>query len=674
MALLRLVDDDYRNEYKSVSSIRHESKGCGHVSSPASVTRRSPWRTAQAKRTYVSGALWVLGLALVVVSDAPDRAGWFRLRLDLPGLVFLAGALIGGWNFFPKGVRAAVTLKLDMNFLMTAAILGAVLIGEPLEAAAIAFLFSLAELLESHAVVRARSSVDELLRLAPEQAMLVDEDGRERSVPASELRTGQRVRVRPGEKIPIDGRVVAGQSAIDEANVTGESVPVARGPGDPVYAGTMNTEGFLEIESTTDAGDTTLDRIARLVRKAQARRSPTELFVKRFARWYTPVVTALALVVMIVPPLLGLGTGLTWFVRGLTLLVIACPCALVIATPVTIVSALTSAARHGVLIKGGEYVEALGSTRAMAFDKTGTLTGGRLAVTDVVPIGDVSSDEMLSLAASVEARSEHPIGRAIAARNGSTAAVSEFRAHPGRGVTAMVDDKQVAIGTADFLREIGLSSEARAEATQRREPLERAGRTVVMVAWDARVIGLIGLSDRPRPEAASVLRRLREDGVRHQILLTGDQPFAAADVGKEMGVDEVRDSLRPEDKVEAVRELGERHGTVAMVGDGVNDAPALAAAHVGIAMGGAGSPATIETADVVLMADDLAMLPYARRLTRTARRLVRVNIGLALGLKALLAVGAVTGHVSLIVAVVVGDMGATIAVVLNAMRLARVTP
>ncbi|HSM09218.1 MAG TPA: cation-translocating P-type ATPase [Gemmatimonadota bacterium] len=644
------------------------------MSSPGSRARPSPWRTPEATRTYVSGFLWAAGLLLVLLGDAPDHGGWLRIRLDAPGLVFLAGALVGGWNFFPKGVRAAATLKLDMNFLMTAAILGAVLIGEPLEAAAIAFLFSLAELLERHAVVRARNSVDELLRLAPEQAMLVGDDGRERSVPASELRTGQRVRVRPGEKIPIDGRVVAGQSAVDEANVTGESVPVGRGPGDPVYAGTMNTEGFLEIEATTDAGDTTLDRIARLVREAQARRSPTELFVKRFARWYTPAVTALAVIVMVVPPALGFGTGLTWFVRGLTLLVIACPCALVIATPVTIVSALTSAARHGVLIKGGEYVEALGSTRAMAFDKTGTLTGGRLGVTDVEPLGEASSDELLVLAASVEERSEHPIGRALARRHPERAAVSEFRAHPGRGVTAIVDGRKVAIGTADFLRDIGLAPEALAEAVRRMEPLERGGRTVVMVAREGRVIGLIGLSDRPRPQAASVLRRLREDGVRHQVLLTGDQPFAAADVGAEMGVDEVRDSLRPEDKVDAVRELGERYGTVAMVGDGVNDAPALAAAHVGIAMGGAGSPATIETADVVLMGDDLGMLPYARRLTRMARRLVRVNIGLALGLKTLLALGAVTGHVSLIVAVLVGDMGATIAVVLNAMRLARVTP
>jgi Cd2+/Zn2+-exporting ATPase len=659
----------------------------GAASSP------SPWRGTEAYRTYISGVLWAAGLLLVFLTAAPDQAGWLRIRLDAPGLVFLSAALIGGWNFFPQGIRAAATLKLDMNFLMTAAILGAVLIGEPLEAAAIAFLFSLAELLERHAVVRARNSVDELLRLAPERAAVVDDDGREHSVPAADLRIGQRVRVRPGEKVPIDGRVVTGRSAVDEANVTGESVPVAKAAGDTVFAGTLNTEGFLEIEATTDAGDTTLDRIARLVREAQARRSPTELFVKRFARWYTPAVTGLAVIVMIVPPLLGLGTGLTWFVRGLTLLVIACPCALVIATPVTIVSALTSAARHGVLIKGGEYVEALGATCAMAFDKTGTLTSGWLEVTDVVPLGDMTSERLLALAAAIEARSEHPIGRAIARRHGTfpgngtrgieidggfegggAMTVSEFRAHPGRGVAATVDGQRIGVGTDGFLAEMALTAEARVEAVRHMEPLEHRGRTVVLVAAGPQVIGLIGLADRSRPEAASVLRSLRDEGIHHQVLLTGDQAFTAAAIGAEMGVDEVRHSLRPEDKVEAVRELGERHDTVAMVGDGVNDAPALAAADVGIAMGGAGSAATIETADVVLMSDDLGMLPYARRLTRTARRLVRVNIGLALGLKALLALGAVTGHVSLIVAVLVGDMGATIAVVLNAMRLARVRP
>ena len=655
----------------------------------------SPWSTADARRTYVSGALWAIGLLLVVLGQAPDEAGWLRVRLDTAGLVFLASALVGGWNFFPKGLRAAFTLKLDMNFLMTAAIAGAVLIGEPLEAAAIAFLFSLAELLERHAVSRARRSVNELLRLAPERAVVVEPDGTERTIPASELRAGDRVRVRPGERVPIDGRVVSGRSAVDEANVTGESVPVAKAPGDPVYASTMNAEGFLELEATTDAGDTTLDRIAALVREAQARRSPTELFVQRFARWYTPAVALVAVGVMILPPLLGAGSGPVWFVRGLTLLVIACPCALVIATPVTIVSALNSAARHGVLIKGGEFVESLGSTCAIAFDKTGTLTSGRLEVADIVPLAGQGSDELLAMAAAVESRSEHPIGRAIARRaraSGSAGAargagageavavlaapteVGDFRILPGRGVSALVDGRRVGIGTRDLLREVGFGEGELSGVEPLLAPLEEAGRTVVIVGEGERVVGLIGLIDGVRPEAASVLERLRRDGVHHLILLTGDQPHAARAVGTELGVDEIRHSLRPEQKVDAVRALGAEHRSVAMVGDGVNDAPSLAAADVGVAMGGAASPATVQTADVVLMGDDLSMLPYARRLARAARRRVRANIGLALGLKGLLALGAVTGHVSLIVAVLVGDMGATLAIVLNAMRLARVSP
>lgn len=643
--------------------------------------RPSPWRTPEAFRTYASGALWVSGLLMSWQSGSPaEQADWLRIRLDGAGLVFLAAAMVGGWNFFPKGVRSARTLKLDMNFLMTVAIIGAVMIGEPLEAAAIAFLFSFAELLEHSAVVRARNSVDELLRLAPEYATVVDVDGTERAVPALDLVSGQRVRVRPGEKVPIDGVVLEGQSGVNQANVTGESVPVAKAPGDPVYASTLNTDGFLEIEATTDGGDTTLDRIARLVKEAQSKRSPTEQFVKKFARYYTPAVTGLALLVMVVPPLVGLGTGLTWFVRGLTLLVIACPCALVIATPVTIVSALTSAARHGVLIKGGVYVESLGETCAMAFDKTGTLTLGQLEVTDVVPLREITAPQLLQLAAAVEERSEHPIAKAIvrhASREGQFAKglldVRGFKAQAGRGVSAEVDGAPVVVGTTD------LFERTRADAgdeqlEERFEALERAGKTVVIASRDGQALGLIALADALRPEARMVLAQLRDEGVHHQILLTGDQPYAARAVGDAVGMDEVHAELKPEQKVEAVRDIVRLHKSAAMLGDGVNDAPALAAANVGIAMGGAGSPATIETADIVLMADDLKMLPYARRVSKLARRLVRLNIGLALGLKALLAIGAVGGFVSLIVAVLVGDLGASLVVTLNAMRLARLRP
>jgi Cd2+/Zn2+-exporting ATPase len=602
--------------------------------------------------------------------------------LDPAGLVFLAAALIGGWNFFPKGLRSARTLKLDMNFLMTIAITGALLIGEPLEAAAIAFLFSLAELLEHSAVVRARDSVDLLVRLNPERASVLDPSGKERQVPTKDLTRGHIVRVRPGEKIPIDGTVLRGESAVNEANLTGESKPVPKAAGDAVYAATLNYDGFLEIEASTDASDTTLARIVRVVREAQTRRSPTEQFVKKFARYYTPIVTVLAALTMLIPPLIGLGTGLTWFVRGLTLLVIACPCALVIATPVTVVSGLTSAARHGVLIKGGEYLEALGGTCAMAFDKTGTLTFGRLTVTDVLPFGDLSAEEVLHLASVVETRSEHPIARAIVARadaaGASTAArsepiVAEFTARPGRGVIAQVDGSEVIVGTTELFEQERWPN-WNSQQTGRLDALESEGKTVVAVGRNGRLVGLIALADEIRPESALVLRSLRALGIHEQILLTGDHERVARAVGHRVGIDTVMASLLPEEKVEAMKELNTRHSGTAMLGDGVNDAPALTAATVGIAMGGAGSPATIETADVTLMADDLNMLPYAVRISRLARRLVRFNIVLALGLKILLAVGAVTGAVSLLVAVLVGDMGASLAVTLNAMRLANLRP
>lgn len=643
-------------------------------------SRPSPWTTTEAWRTYVAGALWTSGLVLALLSTSePDSGGWLRVHTDPLGLLFLAAALTGGWNFFPKGLRSARTLKLDMNFLMTVAIMGAVLIGEPLEAAAIAFLFSFAELLEHSAVVRARNSIDELLRLAPETASVIDDGGQERTVPTSELRSGQVVRVRPGEKVPIDGHVLTGRSAVNQANVTGESVPVGKGPGDAVFASTLNTDGLLEIEATSDAGDTTLDRIARLVKEAQSQRSATEQFVKQFARYYTPAVTGLAVAVMLLPPLLGMGTFLTWFVRGLTLLVIACPCALVIATPVTIVSALTSAARHGVLIKGGEYVESLGGVCAIAFDKTGTLTLGQLEVTDVVPFGAESPEALVELVASVERGSEHPIAKAIVDHaedrglSGNGPGPEAFRAHPGRGVSAGVGGDPVVVGTLELM-EMTAAGSLDDDGRRVFDALEKDGKTVVVASRAGRVIGLVALADTLRPEAAAVLARLREDGVHHQIVLTGDQSYAAEAVGAAVGVDEILAELKPAEKVEAIRRIGRVHKGVAMLGDGVNDAPALAAADVGIAMGGAGSPATIETADIVLMASDLTMLPYARRLSHLARSLVRLNIAVALGLKAFLAVGAVTGFVSLIVAVVVGDLGASLAVTLNAMRLARVRP
>jgi Cd2+/Zn2+-exporting ATPase len=598
-------------------------------------------------------------------TQTPDQAGWLAIRLDPAGLLYTAASIVGGANFFGAGLRAARTLRLDMNFLMSAAIVAAILIGEPFEAASLAFLFSLAELLERYAVDRGRRSIARLLELAPERADQLLADGTIETVPVDTLRVGDRVRIRPGDKVPADGRVLTGASAINEATITGESLPREKMEGDQVFAGTLNLEGSLDVEVTADAAHSTLARIVQLVREAESRRAPVEEFVKRFARVYTPAVTIMAVLVMIGPPLIAGAPALEWFVRGITLLVIACPCALVIATPVTVVSALTSAARNGVLIKGGEYLEALGSLRALAIDKTGTLTTGALRVADFQTNG-TAPDQLLQRVTSLEARSEHPIAQAIvryAEARGirPEARVEAFAAVPGRGVRGRVRGVDLAVGTEALVHP---------RVVQEWGAPEPGALSIYVEAGDG-AHGAFTLEDQIRDRARDVVRRLHRLGIRPIVMLTGDAAAAAQVIAAAAGVDEVRWRLLPEQKVETVRELRTRFGAVGMLGDGVNDAPALAAANVGLAMGAAGSPATIETADVALMSDDLTKLPYAVRLAREARRTIRFNIGLALGLKLVLAVGAVLGLVSLALAVLVGDMGGSLVVTGNALRLAR---
>ncbi|MDX2059828.1 MAG: cation-translocating P-type ATPase [Gemmatimonadales bacterium] len=633
------------------------------------MTEPSSWGTTFAYRTYVAAVFWAIGLAASWLLQVPDEPGWLRFRLDLPGILYLAASIVGGANFLPAGLKALKTLRLDMNFLMSAALVGAILIGEPFEAATLAALFSFAELLERFAVDRSRRSVAALLELAPEQAERIRADGATETVLAAALKVGDQIRARPGQRIGADGRVLTGISAVNEAAITGESVPKLKNPGDQVFSGSLNTEGALDIEVTADAAHSVLARIAELVRAAEGRQAPIEHFVQRFARVYTPVVTALAVLVIVVPPLIGLGDRLEWFVRGITLLVIACPCALVIATPVTVVSALTSAARHGVLIKGGEHLERLGSIRALATDKTGTLTKGELEVTSFKALPASASDEILRLIATVESRSEHPIARAIVRYAESQgirprATVAEFQALPGRGIVARADGARITVGTEELV--------GKTEAALWGE-LERSS-IWIFATTDAGKSARVSLADAVRPEAKPMVDRLHRLRIRPVALLTGDQLGPAEAVGNAVGVDLIRARLLPEEKVAAVRDLRTQYGSVAMVGDGVNDSPALAEANVGIAMGAAGSPAAIETADVALMADDLTRVPYAIQLSQMARKTVRFNIAVALGLKLVLAVGAVLGVVSLAVAVLVGDMGGSLLVTVNSLRLAHLHP
>lgn len=631
--------------------------------------RPSPWRTRFAHRTYLAGAFWSAGLALSWLTDVPDRPGLFQIRLDTIGLLYTAASIVGGLNFFGAGLRAIRTLRLDMNFLMSTAIVAAILVGEPFEAATIAFLFSGAELLERYAVDRSRRAITQLLELAPEYADRLLPNGSVERVPAQSLAQGDRIRVRPGDRIPTDGRVLSGASSVNEATITGESLPRPKRPGDGVFAGTLNVDGALDIEVLVDAAHSTLARIVELVRQGEARRAPVEQFVERFARVYTPVVTLIAVLIMIVPPLFAQAPALDWFLRGITLLVIACPCALVIATPVTVVSALTSAARHGVLIKGGIYLELLGKVRAMAIDKTGTLTTGTLAVTDFQSRGSIEPNEKLCRVAALEARSEHPIAEAIvsfAREKGvsAVAAVESFTSVPGLGIRGRVDGVDISVGTEELV--------GPAIASQWESP--RAGTMQVYATSSDGAQGLLVLRDEVRSVSRGVVAQLHAIGIRPIVMLTGDASAAADAVAAEVGVDEVRVRLLPEEKVAVVRSLREQYGAVAMLGDGVNDAPALAEATVGIAMGAAGSPATIETADVALMSDDLSKLPYAIWLARKARRTIRFNITVAIGVKLILAVGAVAGVVSLATAVLVGDLGGSLAVTLSALRLAATKP
>ena len=624
-----------------------------------------PAPSAATRRLFVvaSGILTGAGMALEL-AGADHRAVVATYVLAIAS---------GGVYSVRRAMHAARSLALDINVLMLVAVSGAMVLGQWSEGAAVVFLFSLAQLLEARAMERARGAIRALMDLTPAEALVRDAaSGEFRRVAVDEIAVGDIVVVRPGEKVPLDGRVAAGESHVNQAPVTGESLPAEKRVDDEVFAGTINGRGALDVRVTRRRGDSTLARIIHMVEQAQAQRAPSQTFVERFARIYTPAVLLLALAIGILPPLV-LGAGWSaWIYRALVLLVISCPCALVISTPVSVVSALAAAARQGVLIKGGAHLERLANVRCVAFDKTGTLTKGELRVVDVLPLNGAGPERILQLAAALERRSEHPIGAAIVARAKEQGlaplAVDHFQALPGLGADAFVDGTRVVIGSHRLFEERGTCSpdvHARIEDAA----LAAGGQTMVIVGAEA-PIGIIRVSDRPRESAREAVRLLREHGVAHVALLTGDHAAAAGALGEAVGVDEVRAGLLPADKVRAVEELRRRYGTLAMVGDGINDAPALAAADVGIAMGVAGSDAALETADVALMADELLKLPYALRLSRATVGNVRANIAFSIGLKGVFMVLAVMGVATLWMAVV-ADMGASLIVIANALRLLR---
>ncbi|RJQ49524.1 MAG: cadmium-translocating P-type ATPase [Nitrospiraceae bacterium] len=590
-------------------------------------------------------------------------------------LMFIAVTIAAGIDIFRKAARSALNLHLDMNCLMSIAAFGAFFIGHGEEGAAVIYLFFVAESLEKYASENAERSIRRLLSLAPEKAR-VKKEGTEVELHVHEIEPGSIIVIRPGEKIPLDGKVTLGLSSVNESTLTGESAPVDKIEGDEVFAGTLNEDGYLEVVVEKKSEETLLAKIIKLVKEAERKKSGTEKLIDRFARYYTPSVIALAFMIFMVPAfILGQDWNI-WFYRALVLLVVSCPCALAISTPVAMVSAITSAARHGVLIKGATFLEELSRVKACAFDKTGTLTRGHLEVVDILAFNGRSTHEVLTIAASLEKRSEHPIAKAILrkayAENVPLHEPSRFRAIKGKGLEALISGKTYYAGSKNLFDDLSIrppSGSASYKAAL--SGFENEGKTTIFIAGEHEPLGAIMLEDRVRDNASVIISHLKKANIRTE-MLTGDNKKVAASLAGKTGVDAYHAELLPEDKVRVIEALRDRSGHVAMIGDGVNDAPALAVANVGIAMGSIGSDVAIETADIALMHDDLSGIDYLISLSRKTMQIVKQNVTAAILIKGGFTVLAALGLINLWVAVGIGDMGLSLAVILNSMRLTRV--
>ena len=593
----------------------------------------------------------------------------------LANAAFALATLSGGLLVFPAGWKALLARRLDMNVLMTVAVAGAWLIGEHAEAAAVVFLFALSELLESWAATRARRAVDTLLELSPATAIVMEPDGTEREKPVAEVAIGTSIRVRSGSRVPLDGEVISGNSAVNQAPITGESIPVEKVPGDPVYAGTVNGEGSLQVRVTKPADASTLARIIQLVGEAEQLKPAAQRFVDRFAAIYTPVVFGVAILVALIPPLLAGAVWETWIYRALVLLVIACPCALVIATPVSIVSGLTALARRGVLVKGGIFLESVGKLRALAVDKTGTITRGKPEVVGITAVGGLSEEEILRRAASINIHSEHPLAVAIVttarSRNVVFESAEDYVSITGQGAQAAVHGHPHFIGNHKMAHEAGVCTP---DVETILAGIEAKGQSLAVLGHlphgecKGEILGIIAIADTLRPEVVEALRLIHAAGIQKIVMLSGDNQRTASAIAAQAGIDEAVGDLMPEQKVDHVRKLVGQYTHVGMIGDGVNDAPALAVASVGFAMGAIGSDTAIETADIALMKDDLTKVADAILTGRRALRIIRFNVTFALAIKAVFLVLAFAGLAGLWLAIL-ADTGATLLVILNSLRL-----
>lgn len=586
-------------------------------------------------------------------------------------LSFIIAIMIGGYDLFKVGLKNLSRLEFDMKTLMTIAVIGATIIGEWAEAAVVVFLFAISEALEGYSIDKARQSIHSLMELAPERAQ-VRRNGHVRELPVEDILIGDIMLIKPGEKIAMDGEVIKGESSINQAAITGESIPVHKTVGDEVFAGTINEEGFLEVRVTKLVGDTTIAKIIHLVEEAQAEKAPSQQFVDKFAKYYTPAIMVIALLVAVIPPLFFVGSWSEWIYLGLAVLVVGCPCALVISTPVAIVTAIGHAARRGVLIKGGIHLEEAGKLQAIAFDKTGTLTEGKPQVTDVLSVSNLTKERILGIARAIEVYSQHPLASAIIHEADKVGVPSleanDFQSITGKGAVAVIEDEKYYIGN---LRLFSEQMEITKQITAKIKQFEEAGKTVILLGTKKEILGIFAAADQVRKNSGTIMKKLAKYGIRRTVLLTGDNQATGHAIGQQLHIDEIRAELLPEDKLTAIKSLQQTYGYVGMVGDGINDAPALATASVGIAMGGVGTDTALETADIALMADDLEQLPNTIALSRKTLRVIKQNISFSLLVKLIALLLVIPGWLTLWLAIF-ADVGATLIVVLNSMRLMKV--
>lgn len=649
------------------SAIMQVVKQAGYGAIKEDKTARQPlaethwWKNARTLATVSS----------VVTMTTATILDWLGIAEGIAVFLYALTAIVGGFHAAKSGLYGLRSLSLDMNFLMTAAIVGAAIIGEWSEGAAVAVLFSFGNTLQTYTMDKTRKSIRSLMELAPPEA-LVRRGKEEVRLHVEDIVVGDIVIVKPGDRIAMDGIVHSGVSAVNQATITGESIPVEKTTGDTVYAGTVNEHGALEVSVTKTADNSTLAKISHLVEEAQAQKAPSQQFVDVFAKYYTPLVLVAAAGVMVLPWLVFQQPFAPWFYNGLVLLVISCPCALVISTPVSIVSAIGNASRQGVLIKGGAYLEEMGTTKSIAFDKTGTLTQGRPVVTDIVAANGYSERDFLAMAAGIEKWSEHPLAQAIVARAKGLKLqpATHFKALVGRGVQAVIDGQTMYIGNVRLFEDLDHDLAPYEEVLA---DLEHQGKTVMLLGTRIRIFGMIAVADTLREDSREAVNALHAAGMKHIAMLTGDNDRVAMAIARELNLDSFYSELLPEDKVAAVKKIAGEYGKLVMVGDGVNDAPSLAVATVGVAMGGAGSDVALETADVVLMTDDLRKLAYVVKLSRKTVTIIKENIAFAISIKIIFLVLLAFGMGNLWLAVL-ADMGASLLVTFNGMRLMRRLP